>query len=91
METAEVELSRLQRQFRLLESERKAYSEEARAIILRQTNSIKSLRKESSYLAEEIRLLKSQIQDDKKSGPGGKKSQLMREQAGTISSPFAWY
>lgn len=49
---------------------------------MRQTNAIKSLRKENGYLSEEIGLLKAQIMDDKKSGAGSKKSILMREQAG---------
>jgi hypothetical protein len=74
----------LQRQFRVLESERKTYSEEARTIITRQMNTIKSLRKENEYVTVELKLLKLQITDDKKSGTGSKKAEILREQHGTF-------
>lgn len=54
---AEVELQKLQRQFRAMESERKAYAEESKVQLGKQRLTIEKLRRECQGLQDELRVL----------------------------------
>ncbi|KAH6592706.1 hypothetical protein BASA61_004472 [Batrachochytrium salamandrivorans] len=78
---AEIELQRLQRQYRIMEGDRKAYSEESRILIGKQRSSIEKLKKDNEYLQDELRLLEKCPEDKRKNGIQSKKADGMTEQA----------
>jgi hypothetical protein len=82
MSSAEMELHKLQRQYRIMEGDRKAYSEESRLLISRQKSSVDKLRKDNEYLQDELKLLHQQIDDSQRNGPGSKKAEELLERAG---------
>jgi hypothetical protein len=75
-------LHRLQRQLRAIDNERRTYSDEARAILCRQKLAIEQLRRDNQFLNEDLRLLKMQLMDDKKSGPNSKRAEYLKEESG---------
>ncbi|KAJ3270391.1 Coiled-coil domain-containing protein 63 [Terramyces sp. JEL0728] len=80
---AEIELQKLQRQYRIMEGDRKAYSEESRLLIGKQRASIEKLRVDNEHLQDELRLLEQRNEDRRKNGIQSKKAEAMAEQAGT--------
>ncbi|KAJ3343229.1 hypothetical protein HDU93_009213 [Gonapodya sp. JEL0774] len=84
---AEIELQKLQRQFRLMEGDRKAYSDESRLQITKQRIAITSLRRENDELRSELRLLERRrdaaIKKAQEEGQGmeGGKVKRMEEEA----------
>ncbi|KXS18767.1 hypothetical protein M427DRAFT_488341 [Gonapodya prolifera JEL478] len=56
---AEIELAKLQRQFRLMEGDRRAYSDESRIVIARQRTALETLRRDNNQLRDEARLLRA--------------------------------
>ena len=58
--TAEQELAKLQRQHRIMEGDRKAYSEESQNIIRKQRVAVESLQNERTELLKDIKLAGSQ-------------------------------
>ncbi|KAI8914406.1 hypothetical protein EDD86DRAFT_199272 [Gorgonomyces haynaldii] len=81
---AEIELQRLQRQYRIMEGDRKAYSEESRILLGKQRNTVDKLKKENEYLQDELRLLEQRNEDRKKNGIQSKKAETMAETADTL-------
>jgi hypothetical protein len=79
---AEIELQRLQRQYRIMEGDRKAYSEESRILIGKQRVTIEKLKKDNEYLQDELKLLEQRNEDRRKNGIQSKKAESMAEQAG---------
>lgn len=80
---AEIELQKLQRQYRIMEGDRKAYSEESRILISKQRLTIEKLQRDGQNLMDELRLLEQRNEDRKKNGIQSKKAELMAEQAET--------
>ncbi|KAJ3255726.1 Coiled-coil domain-containing protein 63 [Boothiomyces macroporosus] len=78
---AEIELQKLQRQYRIMEGDRKAYSEESRLLIGKQRASIEKLRVDNEHLQDELRLLEQRNEDRRKNGIQSKKAEAMAEQA----------
>ncbi|KAL2911405.1 hypothetical protein HK105_209133 [Polyrhizophydium stewartii] len=83
---AEIELQKLQRQYRIMEGDRKAYSEESRILIGKQRATIEKLKKDNGHLQDELRLLEQRNEDRKKNGIQSKKAETMAEQAGKQTS-----
>ncbi|KAI8895386.1 hypothetical protein BC833DRAFT_163593 [Globomyces pollinis-pini] len=81
---AEIELQKLQRQYRIMEGDRKAYSEESRILIGKQRATIDKLRVDNEHLQDELRLLEQRNEDRKKNGIQSKKAEAMAEQADTL-------
>ncbi|KAL5038253.1 hypothetical protein RTP6_005587 [Batrachochytrium dendrobatidis] len=79
---AEIELQKLQRQYRIMEGDRKAYSEESRILIGKQRYAIEKLQKDNDHLQNELRLLEQRSEDKRKNGIQSKKAESMAEQAG---------
>ncbi len=79
----ELELHRLQRQYRILEGDRKAYAEDAKQQMHKQLSSIEKLRKENVSLAEELRMVQHHLQEGKRSD---KKVEQLKEQLGALHS-----
>ncbi|KAI8929715.1 hypothetical protein BC831DRAFT_509012 [Entophlyctis helioformis] len=79
---AEIELQKLQRQYRIMEGDRKAYSEESRILIGKQRATIDKLKKDNEHLQDELRLLEQRNEDRRKNGIQSKKAETMAEQAG---------
>ncbi|KAJ3336134.1 hypothetical protein HDU93_003595 [Gonapodya sp. JEL0774] len=75
---AELELSHLQRQFRLMEGDRRAYSDESRIVIARQRATLETLRRDHQHLLVEARLLRARS-GDAASGAGGAEARRMEE------------
>ncbi|KAI8850258.1 hypothetical protein BC829DRAFT_416119 [Chytridium lagenaria] len=78
---AEIELQKLQRQYRIMEGDRKAYSEESRIVISKQRATIEKLKRDYQHLQDELRLLEQRNEDRKKNGIQSKKAELMADQA----------
>ncbi|KAI9355944.1 hypothetical protein DFJ73DRAFT_758787 [Zopfochytrium polystomum] len=78
---AEIELQKLQRQYRIMEGDRKAYSEESRIVISKQRASIDKLKRDNLTLLNELRLLETRNEDRKRNGIQSKKAELMSDQA----------
>ncbi|TPX55688.1 hypothetical protein PhCBS80983_g05122 [Powellomyces hirtus] len=78
---AELELQKLQRQYRIMEGDRKAYSEESRLLIAKQRATIDKLKRENQYLVDELGLLDMRTDDRRKSSAHNKKAEAMAEQA----------
>ncbi|KAJ8323564.1 hypothetical protein BDV3_001599 [Batrachochytrium dendrobatidis] len=78
---AEIELQKLQRQYRIMEGDRKAYSEESRILIGKQRYAIEKLQKDNDHLQNELRLLEQRSEDKRKNGIQSKKAESMAEQA----------
>eukprot|EP00842_Homolaphlyctis_polyrhiza_P002654 jgi/Hompol1/338/HPOL_001131-RA len=78
---AEIELQKLQRQYRIMEGDRKAYSEESRILIGKQRSTIEKLKKDNEHLQDELRLLEQRNEDRRKNGIQSKKAESMAEQA----------
>ncbi|KAJ3398516.1 hypothetical protein CcCBS67573_g06792 [Chytriomyces confervae] len=81
---AEIELQKLQRQYRIMEGDRKAYSEESRIVITKQRSTIEKLKRDSDHLHDELKLLESKYEDRKKNGAQSKKAEIMADQAETF-------
>lgn len=81
---AEIELQRLQRQYRIMEGDRKAYSEESRILIGKQRVTIDKLKKDNDYLQDELKLLEQRNEDRRKNGIQSKKAESMAEHAGNM-------
>jgi hypothetical protein len=79
---AEIELQKLQRQYRIMEGDRKAYSEESRILISKQRQSIEKLKGDNGNLVQELKLLESRYNAKKMDGLQAKKAQELNEQAG---------
>jgi hypothetical protein len=79
---AEIELQKLQRQYRIMEGDRKAYSEESRILISKQRQSIEKLKSDNGNLAQELKLLESRYNAKKMDGLQAKKAQELNDQAG---------
>ncbi|KAI9017712.1 hypothetical protein BC832DRAFT_44214 [Gaertneriomyces semiglobifer] len=77
---AELELQRLQRQYRIMEGDRKAYSEESRLLIAKQRASIEKLKHENQYLLEELNLLEQRSQERYKKGMKSKRAESIAEE-----------
>ncbi|XP_047103466.1 coiled-coil domain-containing protein 63 [Schistocerca piceifrons] len=60
---AEAELTRLQRQYRIMEGDREAYSQETRLLLQKQRNMIAALEKEKQELLQNLRLSKSTLNE----------------------------
>ncbi|KAI8818617.1 uncharacterized protein EV422DRAFT_175063 [Fimicolochytrium jonesii] len=78
---AELELQKLQRQYRIMEGDRKAYSEESRLLITKQRGNIEKLKRENQYLVDELALLQERTNDRRRSSVQSKKIEAMAEQA----------
>ncbi|KAJ3108842.1 Coiled-coil domain-containing protein 63 [Phlyctochytrium planicorne] len=78
---AEIELQKLQRQYRIMEGDRKAYSEESRIVISKQRATIEKLKRDYQHLQDELRLLEQRNEDRKRNGIQSKKAELMADQA----------
>lgn len=78
---AELELQKLQRQYRIMEGDRKAYSEESRIMIGKQRASIEKLKRDNGALADELRLLEKRTEEKKQNGAFSKKAEALTEQA----------
>ncbi|KAI8611153.1 hypothetical protein BC830DRAFT_1142378 [Chytriomyces sp. MP71] len=78
---AEIELQKLQRQYRIMEGDRKAYSEESRIVITKQRATIDKLKRDNDHLNDELLLLESRNEDRKKNGAQSKKAEIMADQA----------
>lgn len=78
---AEIELQKLQRQYRIMEGDRKAYSEESRILISKQRMTIYKLKNDNSHLVEELKLLESRNNARKLNGQQNKKAEELSEQA----------
>ncbi|KAJ3302847.1 Coiled-coil domain-containing protein 63 [Kappamyces sp. JEL0829] len=81
---AEIELQKLQRQYRIMEGDRKAYSEESRILIGKQRVSIEKLRVDNDHLQDELRLLEQRNEDKRRNGIQSKKAENLGEQAETL-------
>ena len=87
---AEIELQKLQRQYRIMEGDRKAYSEESRILIGKQrykrvtSATIEKLKVDNQNLQDELRLLEQRNEDRKKNGIQSKKAESMAETADTL-------
>ncbi|KAL7747818.1 hypothetical protein RI367_006753 [Sorochytrium milnesiophthora] len=81
----EAELQKLQRQYRMMESERKAYSEESRQQIKKQKSAIDKLKRDNDYLVDELKLLERRIEDRKRTGASSKRAETLQQQAGTTA------
>jgi hypothetical protein len=85
---AEIELQKLQRQYRIMEGDRKAYSEESRILIGKQRYfvlirvTIEKLQIDNTNLVGELRLLEQRNEDRKRNGIQSKKAETMAETAG---------
>ena len=79
---AGIELLKLQRQYRIKEGDRKAYSDESRILLRKQCASISKLKVDNSYLINELRLSEERNDDRKRNGVKGKKAEALSEQAG---------
>ncbi|KAJ3217405.1 Coiled-coil domain-containing protein 63 [Dinochytrium kinnereticum] len=80
-DNTEIELQKLQRQYRIMEGDRKAYSEESRIVISKQRATIEKLKRDYQHLQDELRLLEQRNEDRKKNGIQSKKAELMADQA----------
>lgn len=78
---AEIELHKLQRQYRIMEGDRKAYSEESRQLISNQRSSIDKLKRDKAFLLEELKLLEQRDEESKRDGTASKKAEELGEQA----------
>ncbi|KAI9101371.1 hypothetical protein DFS34DRAFT_468416 [Phlyctochytrium arcticum] len=78
---SELELQKLQRQYRIMEGDRKAYSEESRLLIAKQRGTIDKLKRENQYLVNELALLEQRTDDRRRAGLQTKKAEEMAEQA----------
>ncbi|KAI9137500.1 hypothetical protein BKA69DRAFT_1041689 [Paraphysoderma sedebokerense] len=76
----EQELHKLQRQYRIMDTERKAYSEESRLLIKKQRSSIDQLKRDNEYLLDELKLIEQRLEDTKKNGSQSKKAEVLQEQ-----------
>ncbi|TPX72829.1 hypothetical protein SpCBS45565_g00298 [Spizellomyces sp. 'palustris'] len=77
---AELELQKLARQYRIMEGDRKAYSEESRLLITKQRATIEKLKRENQYLVDELALLEQRT-DEKNLVGREKKVEALAEQA----------
>ncbi|ORZ32160.1 hypothetical protein BCR44DRAFT_51961 [Catenaria anguillulae PL171] len=77
----ELEYSKLQRTFRVMESERKSYAEEARQLIKKQRSAIDKLRRDNEYLLQELALAQRRIEDTKRNGTGSEKAEILHQRA----------
>ncbi|KAJ3351787.1 Coiled-coil domain-containing protein 63 [Entophlyctis luteolus] len=84
---AEIELQKLQRQYRIMEGDRKAYSEESRIVITKQRATIEKLKRDHEHLVNELKLLEYRHDDHKRNGAQSKKAEVMADQAGEINIP----
>lgn len=75
-------MHRVQRQVRQLDYERKGYTEELRSTLNRQQNTLEGLRKANDALQDDLKLLKSLLESQKKTGVSSKKAELLKEQSG---------
>ncbi|KAJ3331002.1 hypothetical protein HDU76_004306, partial [Blyttiomyces sp. JEL0837] len=73
-----LELQKLQRQFRILAGDRKAYGEESRVLLRKQRSTIEKLNRENKRLAEDLQLIKIKVEYDRKEN---NKSKVMAERA----------
>ncbi|KAI8803775.1 hypothetical protein BJ742DRAFT_907451, partial [Cladochytrium replicatum] len=87
---AEIELQKLQRQYRIMEGDRKAYSEESRILISKQRGTIEKLKRDNQHLLDEVKLLEQRNDDRKRNGIRSKKAEFMADQAGMISINKCW-
>lgn len=71
-----------------MEAERKMYAEESRTVITKQRGSVDQLHGEYLSLQDDLRMMKKQIEDDKRSGAGSKRAEDMRELSGTACGVF---
>ncbi|KAI8810383.1 hypothetical protein BJ742DRAFT_888301 [Cladochytrium replicatum] len=78
---AEIELQKLQRQYRIMEGDRKAYSEESRILISKQRGTIEKLKRDNQHLLDEVKLLEQRNDDRKRNGIRSKKAEFMADQA----------
>ncbi|KAJ3045359.1 Coiled-coil domain-containing protein 63 [Rhizophlyctis rosea] len=78
---AEIELQKLQRQYRIMEGDRKAYSEESRINISKQRATIDKLKRDNQHLQDELKLLEMRNEDKRRSGIQSKQAEQMTEQA----------
>ncbi|KAI9341143.1 hypothetical protein BDR26DRAFT_895225 [Obelidium mucronatum] len=81
---AEIELQKLQRQYRIMEGDRKAYSEESRIVITKQRATIEKLKRDNEHLHDELRLLETRNEDRRRNGAQSKKAEVMADQAETF-------
>ncbi|KAJ1549100.1 hypothetical protein HK405_009784 [Cladochytrium tenue] len=78
---AEIELQKLQRQYRIMEGDRKAYSEESRIVISKQRTTIDKLKRDNDKLQGELRLLETKHDERRRNGIHSKKAEEMADQA----------
>lgn len=77
---AEIELAKLQRQYRLMEGDRKAFGEEARAQLKMLRENVDKLRKENATLSEDVFLLEQRFDTTKQVGQAKKRtSELLKK------------
>ncbi|KAJ3021414.1 UNVERIFIED_CONTAM: Coiled-coil domain-containing protein 63 [Siphonaria sp. JEL0065] len=81
---AEIELQKLQRQYRIMEGDRKAYSEESRIVITKQRATIEKLKRDNEHLHDELRLLETRNEDRRRNGAQSKKAENLADQAETF-------
>ena len=79
----EIELQRLQWQYRLMECDRKAYSEESRLQIFKQRATIATLKKDEAYLQAELKIL-TFTRKDRRHSAVAKKSETMTDASETL-------
>ncbi|KAJ3374654.1 Coiled-coil domain-containing protein 63 [Allomyces arbusculus] len=77
----ELEYNKLQRAFRLMESERKSYADEARLLIKKQRSAIEKMRRDNEYLLQELALMQRRMDDNRKNGSGSEKAEVLQQQA----------
>ncbi|KAJ3295035.1 Coiled-coil domain-containing protein 63 [Borealophlyctis nickersoniae] len=82
---AEIELQKLQRQYRIMEGDRKAYSEESRILITKQRATIDKLKRDNYHLMEKLRLLETRTEDRRRIGIQSKQAEALAEQAETFN------
>ncbi|KAJ3057209.1 Coiled-coil domain-containing protein 63 [Rhizophlyctis rosea] len=82
---AEIELQKLQRQYRIMEGDRKAYSEESRINIAKQRATIDKLKRDNQHLQDELKLLEVRNEDKRRMGSQSKQAEQMAEQAETYT------
>ncbi|XP_077862727.1 coiled-coil domain-containing protein 63-like [Saccoglossus kowalevskii] len=76
----EAELAKLQRQYRIMEGDRKAYNEESQNIIRKQKAQIESLRKEKAEIKMELQLARSVDNVKKDCGNSSKLRALIKQE-----------
>ncbi|TPX31783.1 hypothetical protein SmJEL517_g04959 [Synchytrium microbalum] len=76
----EIELQKLQRQYRIMEGDRKAYSEESRILITKQRANVEKLKRDNQQLLDQLAILQQRNGDPRKRD-ATRRAEAMAEQA----------